>query len=136
MVTLRLPPIVLRCDSECPCTSADGLVTRSNSAGRLNVWPSSKAMFNARRSFTSRISTGHAAVTWGALKRGRPGSARPDQIVAGIANPGAAVRECDVAWPLDAAEHDRNADRGDGREQQGRKKNFHGAPPELNLVDG
>src|SRR5258708_26760475 len=113
MVTLRLPPTVLRCDSECPCTSADGLVTRSNSAERLNELPSSKVTFSARRSFTSRISTGHAAVTFGALKRGRPESARPDQIVAGIAYPGATGRECDGTRLLNGVEYDRNADRGD-----------------------
>src|SRR5260370_30232433 len=57
----------------------------------------------------------------------QPLSARADQVMAGIADPDAVGRECDRARRLDGVEQYRHADRDDRREQQRRKKAFHGA---------
>src|SRR6266568_764168 len=57
----------------------------------------------------------------------RPLSVWPDQVVAGISNPGAARAERDVARFLDGLEQYRHANRDNRRKQQGRKKDFHGA---------
>ena len=47
---------------ECPCTSADGLSTRNNSAGSENVDPSSKSISRLFSAFLRRISEGQRSL--------------------------------------------------------------------------
>src|SRR4051794_18445916 len=61
----------------------------------------------------------------------RPGSAWPNQIIAGIADPRAAGREGDRTRLLNGVEHGRHDECGDCRKCQGRNKDFHGASPTL-----
>src|SRR5947209_8084137 len=134
MVTLRFPPTVLRCASECPCTSADGLATRKSSAGSANVLPSSNVTASARRSFTRRISTGHAGAPTALTANfrsepSRRGSDRTCQVVAGVADPRAAGGEGDRTRPLHGVEQHRHRDGGDHCEKQSRNKTFHDASP-------
>src|SRR5258705_3140626 len=63
----------------------------------------------------------------------QPLSARAGQVMAGIADPDAAGRECDVARLLDGVEQYRHANRDNRRKQQGRKKDFHGTSLSLTL---
>ena len=48
MPTCRLPASVTFCDGAWPCTSADGLSTRSSSAGSAKLAPSSKSISSRR----------------------------------------------------------------------------------------
>src|SRR5256714_2476533 len=63
----------------------------------------------------------------------KPGSAWPDQIMAGIAHPGATGGEYRVARLLNGVEQHRHAHGRNRRKQQGRKKDFHGVPPKGSL---
>src|SRR6188508_3548595 len=58
MPTPLLPPTVTFWLGVWPWTSADGLSTRSTSAGRLNAAPSSKSISSRRSARLTRISTG------------------------------------------------------------------------------
>src|SRR5665648_987897 len=58
MRTSFLPGTVMRCSGLWPCTSAFGLITRSSSAGRVKLCPSSKRTARLRFSASSLISVG------------------------------------------------------------------------------
>src|SRR5680860_280585 len=58
MWTFFLPGTVMRCSGLWPCTSALGLITRSSSAGRVKLCPSSKLTARLRFSASSLSSVG------------------------------------------------------------------------------